>query len=150
MDQNRKLPAINVKNMDGQEVNTATIPHSGLMILIIWKSSTHESTSELTTFSALYDSWKQEIGVEIVAVSIDPIGDIGKVISFIKEKNWTLDFYFDPNQDFARAIGISNVPVLFLIDKDNNIQEMHYGFEQGDEIKTHDQLLKLYKEETEK
>lgn len=144
---NHKLPAINVKNMDGQEVNTVTIPHSGLMIVIIWRSSSHQSTSELSTFSALYDSWKQETGVEIVAVSIDPSADIGKVISFIKQKGWTFDFYFDPNRDFARALGISNDPVLFLIDKDNNILWTHNGFEPGDEVMTHDQLLRFYKAE---
>ena len=147
LDKRKSVPNINLKDLIGKTINTNDFDNDGKPIVIsFWATWCKPCLEELSTLADLYDEWIEATGVKIIAVSIDDSRNSKRVAPFVKSKKWNFEVYLDENSDFKRAMGVSNPPHTFLLDKNKNIAFEHNGYAAGDEAHLYEQIKKLIEE----
>ena len=111
----KKLPSVNIKDMAGNPINTAEVSNEGNPIIIsFWATWCKPCKLELNTVAEEYETWQEETGVKLIAVSIDDQKTANSVESVVNAAGWEYDIWMDPNGEFKRALGVNNVPHTFL------------------------------------
>lgn len=139
----KKLPSVELKDMDGKSVNTAELGFEGPVVISFWATWCSPCKRELNTIHEVYTDWQEETGVNLVAVTIDDEKTKSSVPVYVNGKGWEYLVLMDPNGDFKRAMGVNNVPHTFLVDKDGNIVYSHNNYAPGDEEKLYEEIKKL-------
>ncbi|MBA3705184.1 MAG: TlpA family protein disulfide reductase [Bacteroidetes bacterium] len=144
----RKVPASEVKTLDGKSINTEKLSNDGKPILIsFWATWCSPCKKELNAIAEVYDDWKKETGVKIIAVSIDDSRSSGKIAPYVNGKGWDYEEYIDVNSDFKRGMGVNMPPHTFILNGKGEIVWQHVGFKDGDEALYIEVLRKVAKGE---
>ena len=142
--QNRTLPSVEVKTLDGGNINIQEIENSGKPIVIsFWATWCKPCKKELNAIAEVYEDWQEETGVKLIAISIDDTRSMSRVAPYVNASDWDYEVYLDPNGDFKRAMGVSTVPHTFLLNGKNQITWQHKGYVDGDEEELFEQIKKL-------
>ena len=142
--QNRTLPSVDVKTLDGGSINITAIENNSKPIVIsFWATWCKPCKKELNTIAEVYEDWQNETGVKLVAISIDNSRSMAKVAPYVNASDWDYEVYIDPNGDLKRAMGISTVPHTFLLNSKKEIVWQHKGYVDGDEDELLEQIKKL-------
>ena len=99
------------------------------------------------SFDAIYDAlpdWKDEADFQVVAVSTDDSRLLAKARSFAEGRGWGEDYLllFDKNQDFMRAMNVSQVPHVFVLDSKGKIVYSHTSYLPGNEVELFEEIKK--------
>lgn len=143
-----QVPSVSVENAKGEPFNTKTLLEEGTpMIISFWSTSCKPCIREL---DAVYDAlpdWKEEAEFRVVAVSTDDNRLLAKARSFAEGRGWGEDFVllFDKNQDFMRAMNVSVVPHVFVVDGKGKIIYSHTSYVPGNEIELFEAIKKVAK-----
>lgn len=138
------LPAADVQDLKGQTVSTSTFSNEGKpMVISFWATWCKPCIAELSAIHEEYESWAEETGVKLVAVSIDDQRNVAKVAPFVNGRGWNYEVYCDPNGNFKRALSVNTVPHTFLIDGNGNIVWQHNAYNPGDEGHLFEMIEKL-------
>lgn len=133
--QGKQIPIVNVKALDGKMVSTSSFTNSGKPIIIsFWSTTCRPCIKELMAFADLYDEWATETGVKIIAVSTDDSRTVNNVRPMVKSRGWEFDIYLDTNGDLKRAMGVSDIPHLFILDGSGKIVYQHTSYTEGSEL----------------
>ena len=140
----QKLPDIEVKDLQGKTISTASFSNNGKPIIIVFWYSVHKyPTKELDALQENYEQWKKETGVKIIVISVDDARSASHVAPLVKAKEWDFEFYIDINSDFKRAMNVNLVPATFLINGAGEITWNTVGFMEGNESLIYDELKKI-------
>jgi peroxiredoxin len=135
------LPSVNLQNLDGQTVNTSTIGTEGKPVIVSFFATwCKPCMRELTAIDQVYEDWQEETGVELIAVSIDKAQDADKVRSLIASRDWPYSVLLDANSEFARSVGVQNVPHVLIIDGQGNVVYTHIGYHDGGEVELYEHI----------
>ena len=143
-----QVPSVTVENSKGEAVNTKTLLAEGTpMIVSFWSTSCKPCIREL---DAIYDAlpdWLEEVEFRVVAVSTDDSRLLAKAKSFAAGRGWGEDYtlLFDKNQDFMRAMNVSVVPHVFVIDGQGKIVNWHTSYVPGNELELFEAIKKCSK-----
>lgn len=139
-----KLPSIQLKDMEGNTIDTGKLSNDGKPIIIsFWATWCSPCKKELNNYAEHYEKWQEETGVKIVAVSIDDQRSVTRVAPYVSSVQWEYQVLLDSNKQFALAMGVNNVPHTFLIDGKGNIVWQHNNYADGDEEELYKELLKI-------
>ena len=105
---------------------------------------------EREELDAVYDAlpdWKEEADFRVVAVATDDSRMLAKAKSFSEGRGWAEDFVllFDKNKDFMRAMNVSVVPHVFVIDGKGKIVYSHTSYTPGSELELLEAIKKCSK-----
>ena len=144
--QSRTLPSVDVKTLDGENINITAIENDGNPIVIsFWATWCKPCKKELNNISEVYEDWQDETGVKVIAISIDNSRSMAKVSPYVNASDWDYEVYLDPNGDLKRAMGVSTVPHTFLLNSKKEIVWQHKGYVDGDEDDLLEQIEKIVK-----
>lgn len=141
----KKLPSVSLRTMDGDPVNTGALGFKGPVIITFWASWCPTCKREMATLNELYSDWQEETGVTIVAVSVDDEKTRNNVPTLVNASGWEFFVLMDPNGDFKRAMGVNNTPHTFLVNETGDIVYSRNNYSPGDEDLLHEALMKLKK-----
>ena len=142
--QNKLLPSVDVKTINGKSININSIENNEMPIVInFWATWCKPCKKELNNIAELYDEWQDETGVKIIAISIDDTRSMSKVAPYVNSVGWEYEVYLDPNGDLKRAMGVSTVPHTFLLNSKKEIVWQHRGYVDGDEDELFDEIQNL-------
>ena len=142
--QNKLLPSVDVKTINGKSININSIENNEMPIVInFWATWCKPCKKELNNIAEVYDEWQDETGVKIIAISIDDTRSISKVAPYVNSVGWEYEVYLDPNGDLKRAMGVSTVPHTFLLNSKKEIVWQHRGYVDGDEDELFDEIQNL-------
>jgi cytochrome c biogenesis protein CcmG/thiol:disulfide interchange protein DsbE len=140
----KKMPSVSLKDLDGNTINTGELSNDGNPIVIsFWATWCKPCRQELNTIAEEYDDLVDELGIKLIAVSIDDERNISKVKPVVDASGWDYDIWLDPNSELKRAMGVNYPPQTFIVDGEGNIVYSHVGFVPGDEQNLYDELRKL-------
>ena len=140
-----QVPSVKVENSKGESFDTKSLLQSGKpMIVSFWSTSCKPCIREL---DAIYDAlpdWKESVDFNVVAVSTDDSRLLAKARSFAEGRGWGEDYIllFDKNQDFMRAMNVSQVPHVFVFDAKGKIVYSHTSYLPGNEIELFEAIKK--------
>ena len=145
--QNRTLPSVDVKTLEGHLLNIQKVENKGNPIVIsFWATWCKPCKKELNNIAEVYEDWQDETGVKLIAISIDDTRSMTKVAPYVNSSDWDYEVYLDPNGDLKRAMGVSTVPHTFLLNGKNEIVWQHRGYVEGDEDQLLEEIEKILKE----
>lgn len=140
-----QVPSVVVENSKGESFDTRSLLDEGKpMIISFWSTSCKPCIREL---DAVYDAlpdWLEEADFRVVAVSTDDSRLLAKAKSFSEGRGWGEDFVllFDKNQDFMRAMNVSVVPHVFVVDSKGKIVYSHTSYVPGNELELFEAIKK--------
>ncbi len=139
------MPEIVLKDMNGKSKNVSEYSKSGKIVIInFWATWCTPCKKELNNIhESLYETWKNEYDVLLVAVSIDDARNVLKVKPYVAGQGWEYEILLDVNRDLLRALNGQNVPYTIVLDKTGKIVWSHNGYIEGDEFKLQDKLKEL-------
>lgn len=143
-----QVPSVKVENSRGEAFDTKTLLEEGTpMVISFWGLACKPCIREL---DAIYDAlpdWLEEADFRVVAVSTDENKHLAKAKSFSEGRGWGDDFIllFDKNQDFMRAMNVSVVPHVFVVDGKGKVVYSHTSYLPGNEVELLDAIKKCSK-----
>ncbi|MFT4660211.1 MAG: cytochrome c biogenesis protein CcmG/thiol:disulfide interchange protein DsbE [Patiriisocius sp.] len=141
-----KVPSVEVKTMDGTNIDISSIENDGKPIIInFWATWCSPCKKELNNIADVYDDWVEETGVKIIAVSIDDSRSSSRVKPYIDASGWDFEILLDENSDLKRAMNVTSPPFTFLVNGKGEIVYKHVGYSEGDEDELYEKVLELVK-----
>lgn len=143
-----QVPSVTVENSKGEAFDTASLLDEGTpMIVSFWSTSCKPCIREL---DAIYDAlpdWLEEADFRVVAVSTDDSRLLAKAKSFAEGRGWGEEYVllFDKNQDFMRAMNVSVVPHVFVLDGKGKVVYSHTSYVPGNELELFEAVKKSLK-----
>lgn len=129
-----QLPAVQLRDINGNTVNTATLSNDGKPFVISFFATwCHPCKRELKAIHEVYPDWQDETGMRVIAVSIDEGQNVNKVKPLVDAEGWEYQVLLDPNSDFKRALGIQMIPYVIICDGEGNIVDQRSGYTEGSE-----------------
>lgn len=142
----KTMPSIEVKDLKGQTVDLKSYANNGkVTVFSFWATWCAPCKKELDAIADLYEDWKADYDVEIVAVSIDTRRQFAKVPSIVATKGWEYDILSDTNQTSQNALNFQSIPQTVVLDKEGNIAYSHNGYVPGDEYELEEKIKALSK-----
>ena len=142
--QNKTVPTVDMKDLNGQIINSSEFDNDGKPFIInFWATWCSPCKRELDNISEVYEDWQEETGIKIYAISIDDARRSKQVKPFIDASGWDFEVLLDENSDFRRAMSVSNPPYTFLVDGNGKIVYQHIGYSEGDEDVLYEKVLEL-------
>ena len=143
-----QVPSVVVENAKGESFNTKTLLDEGTpMIVSFWSTSCKPCIREL---DAIYDAlpdWLEEVKFRVEADSTDDSRLMAKAKSFAQGRGRGEDYVllFDKNQDFMRAMNVSVVPHVFVMDGTGKVVYSHTSYVPGNELELFEAIKKCSK-----
>lgn len=139
-----QLPSVQLKDLKGKTVDTATLSNEGKPFAICFFASWCKPCNrELKAIHEVYEDWVEETGMKIYAISIDQGQNSQKVKPMVDAEGWEYSVLLDPNSDFLHALGIQMIPHTIIVDGSGKIAEQHSGYQEGSEIQILEDIKKL-------
>lgn len=140
-----QVPSVKVENSKGESFDTASLLEEGTpMIISFWSTTCKPCIRELEAVYEALPDWQEEVDFRVVAVSTDDSRQLAKAKSFAEGRGWGSDFtlLFDKNQDFMRAMNVTVVPHVFVVDAKGKIVFSHTAYVQGGEVELFEAVKK--------
>ena len=139
-----QIPSVELKNLDGTIINSKDFDNNGDPIIIsFWATWCKPCKQELENIHEVYDDWREETNVKLIAISIDDARSTAKIKPLVNAKGWEYEIYQDSNQEFKTAMGVNPIPHTFLIDGNKKIVWDHVTYTDGDEDDLYLKVLEL-------
>jgi len=129
----QEFPTVNVKSIDGETIATSSFNEKDkLYVFSFWATWCAPCIQELEAISEVYEDWKTQLNVEIIAVATDDSRTQKRVKPLVNGKGWSHTILLDSNQDLKRKLSIANIPYLVVV-KNNQIVFVQNGHTPGAE-----------------
>ncbi|GAA4057329.1 TlpA disulfide reductase family protein [Flavobacterium chungnamense] len=140
----QNVPNIKTTSIDGKTVSIQTdfLEKDKLYLFSFWATWCSPCIQELDAINEVYEDWKKNLNVELIAVSTDDSRTQKRVKPLVNGKGWNYTILLDTNQEFKRSLGISNIPYLIVI-KNGKIVFTENGHTPGNEDKLFEKLKSL-------
>lgn len=134
-----ELPDLTLKNINGKNINLKEITKDKTIVFSFWATWCGPCVNELDAIADQYEDLQDEIGFELIAVSIDDTRTKSRVKPLVNGKGWEYEILLDTNQEFKRKMNISSVPYIMIV-KNGKVVYTHSGYTPGSE----DELIEKY------
>lgn len=139
----QEFPTVDLKSLESETVSTSSFNENDkLYVFSFWATWCAPCIQELEAISEVYEDWKTQINVEIIAVSTDDSRTQKRVKPLINGKGWVYTVLLDTNQDLKRRLSIANIPYLVVV-KNGKIVFIQNGHTPGAEEELLEKLKSL-------
>jgi len=128
----KKLPNITLKNLEGKSISLAEISKDKTIVIDFWATWCVPCINELDLISDEYADLQEEMGFELIAVSVDNSRSKSRVKPMVDGKGWEYQVLLDPKKELQLALNVPSVPYVIIV-KNGKVVYTHQGFTPGAE-----------------
>lgn len=140
------LPDVNLKTLDGKPISIKEhVKNNNYTVLSFWATWCGPCKKELDALEDYYEEWKDEFGVELIAVTVDNTRGLSKVKPMVNTKGWGFTVLSDAKQELQRGLNFQTIPQTFIVDSEGKVVYSHNGYNPGDEEELADKIEALSK-----
>jgi thiol-disulfide isomerase/thioredoxin len=126
------LPKAMVNDVNGNAIDISKYVVTGKpKIISLWATWCGPCRMELNALQKVYPKWKQNYGVEIIAVTVDVGPQLARAKSMFEKNEWTYTFLHDNNQELMGQLGVRGIPYSILLDGKGKIVSVQTGYYPG-------------------
>ncbi|MFY0483342.1 TlpA family protein disulfide reductase [Flavobacterium sp. PLA-1-15] len=113
----KELPNVTLKSIENKPVNIQSNfkETDKIYVYVFWATWCAPCIQELDAINDVYDGWKENLSIELIAVSIDDSRTEKRVKPLINGRGWDYTVLLDSNQDLKRALQIANPPYTVVV-----------------------------------
>jgi|TARA_B110000902_G_scaffold59102_2_gene69280 thiol-disulfide isomerase/thioredoxin len=136
------IPNINLTTLKGKSVSLESqLSNDKITVLAFWATWCVPCINELDAISDVYEDWKEETSVDIIAIATDDSRTQKRIKPMVNGKGWEYQILLDKNQELKRALNITLIPHVIVL-KGNEILYRHTGYAPGAEDELYDIIKK--------
>lgn len=140
----QQITSSELKNLAGQPVDLAQVlQDADLTVISFWATWCKPCQAEMDAIADLYPEWKEQLGVQMVAITIDTQRALSKVPGLISTKGWEYIILSDVNNVMRNQLGFQAIPQTYVVDRDGKVLYSHSGYTTGDELELEAKLKEL-------
>lgn len=144
--QQKNIPDVEVKTLEGQSVNMKDFGDNGkITVISFWATWCAPCKKELDAIADVYADWQDDYNMELVAVSIDTRRAAATIPALVSSKGWEYTILSGKQTALMSAFNFQTIPQTFLVDQEGNIVYHHNGYIPGDEYELEDKIKELAK-----
>lgn len=130
----KELPNLSLKSLDNKSFNIKSdfTEKDKVYVYIFWATWCAPCIQELDAINDVYADWKNDLNMEIIAVSIDDARTGKRVKPMVNGRAWEYTILLDTNQDLKRSLSIANPPYTIVV-KNGKIVSEQAGHAPGSE-----------------
>lgn len=136
------LPDISLKDINGKTISIKQLSKGKTLVVDFWATWCVPCINELDAISEDYEDLQDEMGFELIAVSVDNARSKSRVKPLINGKGWDYNVLLDTNQKLKRALNIASVPFVMIV-KDGKVVYTHSGYSPGAEQELYEKFKSL-------
>ncbi len=135
----KNLPNISLKNLEGKSVSLAEISKNKTIVIDFWATWCVPCINELDVISEEYEDLQEEMGFELIAVSVDNSRSKSRVKPMVDGKGWEYQVLLDPKKELQLALNVPAVPYIIIV-KNGKVVYTHQGYTPGAEGDLYDKF----------
>jgi thiol-disulfide isomerase/thioredoxin len=129
----RPVSAFSYSDSSGRIIRSDTLKGQ-VVVLGFWAAWCLPCQWELPEIQSVYDAFRQNRNVTIVAVDVDWGGETpNRAQRLFTQKKWTLPWAFD-NGGAAQALGVNSLPTVIVLDQEGRVRMAHYGYDASEHV----------------
>lgn len=141
-----QLPKVVLKDINGKSVAVDTIGTHGQPVIVdFFATWCKPCRRELNAIAEVYEDWQKE-GVRMVCISVDEAQNVQKVKPLVAQEGWEYQVLLDVQGEVKRAVGITNIPAVVIINGKGEIVYRHVGYADGAEEELIETCRKIKKQ----
>ena len=142
--QDKALPDVTVKTLEGKIVNMQEFGQSGkITVISFWATWCAPCKKELDAIADVYSDWQDDYDMELVAVSIDTRRAAATIPALVDSKGWEYTVLSGNPTQLQTAFNFQTIPQTFLVNQEGKIVYHHNGYVPGDEYELEDKIKAL-------
>ncbi len=142
--QDKSLPDVTVKTLEGKTVNMQEFGQSGkITVISFWATWCAPCKKELDAIADVYSDWQDDYNMELVAVSIDTRRAAATIPALVASKGWEYTVLSGKPTELQTAFNFQTIPQTFLVNQEGKIIYHHNGYVPGDEYELEDKIKAL-------
>jgi len=139
----KTIPNATLTDLSGKKVDLYDqIDKDKITIISFWATWCVPCINELDAINDVYEEWKEDANIELIAISVDDARTQKRVKAMINGKGWDYKVFIDKNQSLKRALNISVIPHVIVL-KGSKILYRHTGYTPGSEEELFEKIKKL-------
>jgi len=144
--QDKALPDVTVKTLEGETINMQEFGQSGkITVISFWATWCAPCKKELDAIADVYSDWQDNYDMELVAVSIDTRRAVAKIPALVASKGWEYTVLSGKPTELQTAFNFQTIPQTFLVNQKGKIIYHHNGYIPGDEYELEAKIKALAK-----
>ncbi|MEL7378300.1 MAG: TlpA disulfide reductase family protein, partial [Bacteroidota bacterium] len=98
-------------------------------VLTVWATWCRPCQMELDHFKSYHDRWTNELGAQVVAISVDQPHQVRRIQPMARQKQWPYEILLDSNRNLQSLLGFTNIPQLYVINGEGQIVASYSGYD---------------------
>jgi peroxiredoxin len=140
----QQISSAELKTLEQETVDLADLlKEKDLTVISFWATWCKPCQSELDAIADLYPEWQEDLGVQMLAITIDTQRQLSKVPGILSTKGWEYTVLSDANNVMRNQLGFQAIPQTYVVDSAGNVLYSHSGYSPGDEYELEDKLKEL-------
>lgn len=137
-----KAPDFQLPQINGDTLKLSEL-RGNVVYVDFWATWCPPCRESFPWMESMYQRY-QDLGLQIVAISLDQKSDLIK--SFLKEHEANFTILQDRAGGAAEAFKVKGMPSSYLVDRKGNIRMRHAGFNEGDKAGLESKIKQLLTE----
>jgi len=130
----KSFPTPDLVTIDNQSVALSDYVGQGKpTVVAIWATWCQPCHMELDHMKPFLSKWEDEIGAQVLAISVDKRHMINRIKPLVSRKGWKYDILVDPNGQLQSVLGFSSIPQMYILNGKGKIVKSFKGYQQGRE-----------------